>query len=214
MSKEIVTLGAELRNGKGSKDAIRLRSEGRLPGVIYGGEKGAGNVSIHTDKGVTWDLLTKGVRALNIDWKSGKETVLFKDLQYDWTGTNLIHVDYVRVNLSEKISVRVPVELIGTAKGVAGGGVLYTPHLYANVICSPMDIPTSIPLKIGEMEIGSVVHLDDLKFPEGVALDEEQDPRTIVVSVIEAAKEEETATPADFTATPEVIEKGKKEDEE
>ena len=119
---DTVTLKAQVRQQPGSRVAARLRQQGLLPAIIYGHKKEP--VSVALPSHVFVEALHHGHRIFEVDIEGSKDTLLIKDLQYDHLGKNVIHVDLMRVNLSERVKVQVDIELRGTAKGQHDGGVI------------------------------------------------------------------------------------------
>ncbi len=144
--------------------------------------------------------------ALTLDGKA--ENVLVKEVQYDHLGMEVIHVDFARVDLNERVEVTVPLEFKGTPKGEADGGVLQQLVSELEIECVVTNIPDAIRYNVSEMALDSILHLKDIKLPEGVRALQDED--LIVASCKEI--EEEVEEGAADTAEPEVIGK-KKEDE-
>jgi large subunit ribosomal protein L25 len=137
---------------------------------------------------------------------------LISELQWDHLGKALLHADFQRVAVDERVSVTVPIELKGTAPGVTAGGALEQPLHNLRVECLAIAVPESVRVVIGELQIGSAIYVRDLHLPEGVkALD---DPDLIVVQVKAPQVEAEAPAAAEAaeTAEPEVI--GRKAAEE
>src|ERR1700760_4797764 len=113
---------AKPRSELGSRANKRLRDSGQIPGVVYGHKEAV--IAVTLPKKEVVNYLDKGTHlfALNLDGKN--ENVLVKDVQYDHLGLEVLHVDFARVNLDEKVKVTIPLELKGTPKGEADGGVL------------------------------------------------------------------------------------------
>jgi len=204
-------LKAEIREGMGTHATARLRSKGLVPAVVYGHKQEPVTVSLGAH-----DLLEKlhhGSRVLDIQIGKKKETVIFKEVQYDHLGKNIIHVDLMRVSVTENVKVAVPVELKGIAKGTTEGGVVQEHLNKLEVECKVTDIPEVITVSVKELAVGSSIHAGDIILPEGVKL--VSDPKLLVVScsllaVAKAAEEEITEEPQ----APEVITERKKETEE
>ena len=208
MSSQSATVTVESRSQLGSRANKRLRDSGKLPGVIYGHKLDV--VPITLPKKEVVRHLDHGTHlfALNIDGKP--ENVLIKDVQYDHLGIEVLHVDFARVDLNERVDVTVPLEFKGEPKGLAENGVLTQVVAELEVNCVVTNIPDAIRHNISEMGLDSVLHLKDIKLPEGVtAL---QDPELILATVKEIEDEDATADADATSAEPEVIGK-KKEDE-
>ncbi|MEL7239761.1 MAG: 50S ribosomal protein L25, partial [Planctomycetota bacterium] len=109
MSQETITLSAEKRDAQGTRAVRRLRSEGKLPAVVYGHGEGAVNISLPTKETVREINAGHAVFDLNIDGKS--ESVLLKDVQYNYLGDEILHLDFFRVNLGEEVTTDVPLVL-------------------------------------------------------------------------------------------------------
>lgn len=220
---EIPTLKGKQRKASGSREAARLRKAGKLPGIVYGHKLDPVPVTFeYPDVGL---LLEHGEHVVNLDVEGKVEPCLFKDAQYDHLGAKLIHVDLARVDLTERVQVHVEVELRGSPKGVAEGGVLRKGLKSLFVDCLVTNIPKTIRLDVSELGVDDVMHVKDLTLESGLkAMD---DPEAVVVMVreptVKADEELEAAgaasaegaegAAASTAAEPEVIAKGKDEEE-
>ena len=140
---------------------------------------------------------------------------MIRDVQWDHMGKEILHVDFTRVAVDERIIVTVPLELRGTAPGVTAGGVLDQPIHTLSVECLAISIPDSIRVPIGELQIDGVIHVRDLVLPPGVKA--MADPDAIVVHVTQKMEEPEAAAaPVEVPeqAEPEVIGRPAKTEEE
>jgi large subunit ribosomal protein L25 len=211
---ESVLMEVQPRQGRGSHKAAKLRRQGLVPAVVYGHKEATVPVAVSNEE------LHKAVRhgARVLDLKSGGKTekVLIRELQWDHLGHEILHVDFPRISADERIHVTVPIELRGTAPGTtatAGGGVLDQPLHTVPIECLAVNIPESIRVNIGELQIGQAIHVKDLHLPEGVKV--LADPDAIVVQVkAPAAEPEPTAAPAAEMAEPERIGRQKPAEEE
>jgi large subunit ribosomal protein L25 len=213
------TLKAVKRDSRGKNEAVRLRTGGHIPAVVYGGGKEAVALSVdpkvlsrilHSESGVN------SLISLEIDGE-GATRVLVKEYQLEPVKHALLHADFYRVAMDQVIQVTVPIVLKGEAKGVKQqGGVLDFVHREVEIECLPGDIPEHIEIDVSELLIGQSIRLRD------VATDARwkpvSDPDLMLVHVVpaRATAEEEAAvaaapeTPA-AAAEPEVIKKGKTE---
>jgi large subunit ribosomal protein L25 len=117
------------------------------------------------------------------------ETVLVKEVQYDSMGDRIVHIDFIRVSLTEKVEVEVPIVTTGIAIGAVHKGVVDQPLKELEISCLPTEIPGEIRVAINQLDIGMMLHVADLKLPQGVtALN---DPEQVVVTVHPPAVEEE-----------------------
>ena len=143
---EELLLKAEVRERTGSKDAARVRKQGRIPAVVYGHKKET--VAILLDKHNLVEGLHHKHRLMNVQIGRKREKVIVKDLQYDHLGKNVIHVDLMRVDVKELIKVAVPIELKGTAKGTHEGGIVEEQANTLEVECKATVIPESIVVSV------------------------------------------------------------------
>lgn len=203
MAKEVINLAAEKR-ALGTRANRRLRREGHLPGVIYGHKQD--NVAIAVPAKKLRESLNKGAHVFELGMGSLKETVLVKDVQYDHLGSDIIHVDFYRVDLNERVTVTVAVELKGTPAGAEQGGKLQQIMGEIEIECVVTDIPDAIVHNVSSLKLDQALHVSELTMPAGVKAVTDADA---VVAVVHAIKEAEIATlPTEAAATePEVIKK-------
>lgn len=207
MSTQSIRVTAKPRSELGSRANKRLRDAGHLPGVVYGHKEAVVPVTLPKKELVTH--LNRGAHLFELSLDGKSERVLVKDVQYDHLGLEVIHVDFARVSLDEKVEVVVPIELKGVPKGEADGGVLQQIVSELEVECVVTDIPDAVRHNVAEMALNDVLHVRDLKLPAGVkAL---QDGEVIVATVKAIAEEEAAPTAEAGTAEPEVI--GRKAEE-
>ena len=210
MAKQSIQLSAEPRSELGSRANKRIRDKGLVPGVLYGHKEAVVPVTLPKKELTTH--LDRGAHLFDLALDGKTQKVLVKEVQYDHLGLEVIHVDFARVSLDEKVEVTVPIELKGTPKGEDEGGVLQQMMNELEVECLVTDIPDMITANVAEMKVDDVLHVSDLKLPPGVrAL---QDPEQIVAMV--KVIEEEAAAPAAEaeSAEPEVIGRKAEEGEE
>jgi large subunit ribosomal protein L25 len=199
---------AKPRSELGSRANKRLRDAGLIPGVIYGHKEAV--VPVTLPKKETVNHLKHGAHVFDLAVDGKSEKCLVKEVQYDHLGLEVLHVDFARVSLDEKVEVTVPLELKGEPKGEKDGGVLQQVIAELEIECLVTDIPDKITHNVSEMALNDVVHIKELNLPSGVRC--LQDGELIAIQVKEI-KEEEVAPPAEAeTAEPEVI--GKKAEDE
>jgi large subunit ribosomal protein L25 len=207
---ETTKIIANKRDNRGTKKARRLRKQGLVPAVVYGHGEGTVSVSVPRDEFAA--VLRHGQRIVELQTDGNLQTMLIRDIQWDALGQDILHIDFTRVSRDERIQIEVAVELKGTAPGATAGGVLEQVKHTLEVECLAMNVPESIRVPVGELQIGQAIHVKDLKLPEGVKVLE--DPEAIVVHVLQPAAEPEAApTEATETAEPEVIKREKPEEE-
>lgn len=201
---EQVNLNVELRQETGKGVNRRLRSAGKLPGVVYGLGK---NVNIAVDPRPIRKLLTEeGGRNKTLNLKGegveGK-VAMIKEYLVDPVSRNLLHVDLLEIDITKKIDVTVALNFIGKAAGVAEGGVLNIVEREVLVRCLPNAIPKHIDIDVSALTIGDSIHLDQVTLPEGVEKVSQANPT--LVGVVPPTKEEEAAASLTAAAEPEVI---------
>jgi large subunit ribosomal protein L25 len=209
MAVQSAQVAVKERNEKGSRANKRLRDQGLLPGVIYGHKEAV--VAITLPKKEVVNHITHGAHLFDLAIADGKsEKVLIKEVQYDHLGMEVIHVDFARVSLDEKVEVTVPLELKGTPKGEEEGAVLQQIVAELEVECLVTDIPDAIRHNVSDMEKDSVLRIKDLKLPSGVRILQDED--LIVATVKEIVEETAETEVVEGSAEPEVIGKGKEEE--
>jgi large subunit ribosomal protein L25 len=213
----VIALSGKRREGLGKGSARKARQSGEIPAILYGhGEKPvavsigarAFQVALHTHKG--------GNPIVNLAVGGNEFTALIRDAQYDPVSHQVIHLDFQHISLTEKIEVRVPLNFIGLAVGVKdGGGILEAILRDVEVRCLPTAIPAGIDVDVATLNIGDSIHVRDLSIPDVEILN---DPDATLVTVVpptvieeKAAEAVEGAEPS--AAEPEVIAKGKKDEE-
>ena len=206
---EAVHLVAEPRTGRGTQAARRLRRQGLVPAVVYGHKEATLSVALPLED--VEKLIRRGVRVVDLKAGGKEEKAFIREVQWDHLGKDLLHVDFTRVSLDERIVVSVPLEIRGTAPGVTAGGVLDQPLHLLSIECLAISIPESIQVNVGELQLGAAIHVRDLTLPPDVKT--MSDPDAIVVHVTLPAAEPEPAPVAEVpeAAEPEVI--GQKEKE-
>jgi large subunit ribosomal protein L25 len=196
-------LSVKKRSQRGSRECRRLRDQGLVPGNIYGHKQEAIPLSMPAAELVS--LVRSGARVLDLDLEGQVEKVLFREIQWDYLGKEVVHVDLLRVDPNEKLTVEVHVELKGTAPGALGGGVLDHTLRTLTVECLAIQIPESIPVKISALEIGQAIHVRDLEVPPDTKII--NNPDAVVVRVAQPGAEPEAAVAIgeEGPAQPEVI---------
>jgi large subunit ribosomal protein L25 len=183
MPSDTTSLSLTARAPEGSRSARRLRRDGFVPGVIYGGEGEPLHFAV--DARILRNTLAHSGAILEVSIDGGKgEPVLVKDLQRHPVRGEAVHVDLLRVNMSETIHTTVTLELTGAeeAPGTVEGGVLNQETRELNIEALPGDIPDSISFDVSGMEMNATVTLSELNAPQGVTLLD--DPQETVIATI------------------------------
>ena len=179
-----VTNRKELR----AKAAKSLRKKGIVPGVLY--YSGEENVNISIEKSVIFHALQSGQRIFEIDQEGESQYTMIKQLQYHPVTDEIIHIDLMRVRRSEKITISVPLILVGDSIGVKEGGVLSQSLNQIEISCLPTDVPEQIELNIEDLELNSAKSVADLEL-DLEDVDIVTDPSLNIVSITPPASEEE-----------------------
>lgn len=197
-----VILKGELRTQTGTAKTVILRKEGKLPGVMYGHGEETTSLSVNL-RDFTEGIL-HGQRLFHVEISGKTETLLVKDIQYDYLGKDFIHVDFVRVNLAELVSVTVGLKFKGTAAGVSEGGMLDV-HLDAiEVECKVSEMPETITVNVKEIGIGDSIHASDIELPEGAVLKTDAEALILNCHLVAEAKTTEELE-GEMPSGPEVI---------
>ncbi|MGD1914767.1 MAG: 50S ribosomal protein L25 [Phycisphaerales bacterium] len=206
MHEDAPSLTAKKRDRTGSRYSKRLRDRGALPAIVYG--HGQDPMSIEFDAHEANLHFAKGERVFNLKMEGDKdEFVLLQDLQFDHLGTDIIHADFRRVDLSERVEVSVPLEFIGNAKGLkTAGAYLNHPVTELNLECAVTNLPDVLEVDISELDAHEHMTAGEIKLPKPtMKLLTPAD--TVVVGISVKTETEETAEGAevDGEASPEVI---------
>jgi large subunit ribosomal protein L25 len=181
MADETTTLTVAPRTAEGSRSARRLRREGFVPGVVYGG--GGDPLAFQVDARELRHALAHAGAVIRLTLDGQETPVVLKDHQRHPVTGLTTHVDLLRVDLKQKIHATVVLELTGAddAPGVKVGGVLEQVTRELNVEALPNDIPDAIVHDVSAAEIGDTICLDAVTVPSGVVLLD--DPETVIVTV-------------------------------
>ena len=192
------TLKMQKRTESGKGAARRLRTEGLIPGVIYGAGKAPTPVSINAHDLMM--IVKEGgfySRILTTELDGTKEQVLPRELQRDPVKGRYQHLDLLRFDPKKKITVNVPIHVTGDEEspGIEEGGVLQVIRNEVEVLCLASKIPEELQVSVAALEIGDVVRFSDMPLPEGVEITDEED-RTIA-SIVTVREEPEEDLEAD-----------------
>jgi large subunit ribosomal protein L25 len=210
MEKSLL-LKAEIREQTGSGHAAKVRKGGRIPAVVYGHKEKPMAISLDAHNLV--EGLHHGHRVMDVQIGKKQEKMIVKELQYDHLGRDIIHVDLMRVDVTETVKVAVPIELKGTAKGTHEGGVVEIHTNSLEIECKVTDIPEVIVVNVKEIGLGDTLHASDVELPSGVKLVSAPTTLLVTCSLVAAAKTTEELE-AEMPAAPEVIGEVKEEAEE
>jgi large subunit ribosomal protein L25 len=221
--KDIV-VAAEVRASRGKNEAHRTRRAGQIPAVIYGSHKDPVSVSVNPREIAKITRSATGYNTIfNLQIAGGETTpVMVVDQQVDPIRGTLLHADFKRIDLTKRIRVSVPVTTTGEAKGVkVQGGLLEVITRAIEIECLPDDIPEKFVVDVTELMIGQAKRASDVALSGSIKLVSSAD--TVIAHAV-ALRAEEVAAPTEAAAAtpvagataaaePEVIKKGKKEEE-
>ncbi len=206
---EIAKLEVHPRSGTGTAAARKLRRDGIVPGNIFGHKQDAQPVQMPAE--TVRAVLAKGARVVELSIGGKAEPALVSEVQWDTFALHLLHVDFMRVDPNERVKLKVPVHLRGTAPGALAGGVVEQPHHELTIECLAIEVPNELLVKIGHLNIGDFIHVSEItELPPGVHIVDA--PETVVVHIVKP-REEVLVTPDAAAAEPELIGKKPKEGE-
>lgn len=210
MSDLTIDVHKRERTGKGG--SRESRRNGMIPGVVYGG--GKDSVPIQLDRKTFVELMNKKAEGENPVFllkltDSGQERhAILRDLQRDPVSRMVIHLDFQRIDMNQKVHVTVPIELVGTAVGVkTEGGLLEFITRELKIESLPADIPGHINVDIAGLHVGQHIEAGAIELPKGVTLFD--DAEKVIVTIGHVRTEE---AGSEDRAEPEVIKRSKTED--
>ncbi len=210
-------LKAVLREEKGGNHVKRLRKSGWIPCVIYGKKEDNLALKVESRELIRFMHSLSSDHAmikLNVDGE--KQDVMLQDVQYHPFRNEILHVDFHKVAMDEKLTTSVVIEVVGDSKGVAAGGVLEHIMRELTVECFPKDLPSYIEIDITDVEVGHSIHVGDIAVPEGVKFLD--DPAKPVISVLaprihdEVTGEEAEVIEEETSSEPQLIRKREQEE--
>ncbi|MBD2848313.1 50S ribosomal protein L25/general stress protein Ctc [Paenibacillus sp. IB182496] len=185
-----ITLQVEEREAVTKGQLRQLRSQGKVPGVVYGSKIKETTALSIDEKQLAALLKSQPNAILDIKLKAtGKQPVMIHDIQRDALSRQVMHIDLHQINMNEKITTTVRVETTGEAAGEQEGGILQLMLHELEVTCLPSDIPESVEVDVSALQIGENIQVQDLKLPKGVEAASEA--HLVVATVLLPQKEEE-----------------------
>lgn len=163
------TLNAQARTDLGKGASRRLRHSLNVPAVVYGGNKDAQSVTIlakELAKLFENEAAYSHVIELNVD--GTKQNVIVKAMQRHPAKQFIMHADFIRVVAGQKLTAQVPVHFVGEEAPIKKGGEISHVEAQIEVSCEAKDLPEFIEVDLSKAEIGTIIHLSDLKAPKGV----------------------------------------------
>ena len=220
-----IVIEVEAREGRGSSEAGRLRRQGMVPSVVYGGGKPPAAIAVEEHK--IRELL-KGAAGentiflLKLKGTDEERLAMIKELQVDRIGGKFIHIDFIRITRGHKLTVKMPVELVGDCVGVRHGGRVDFVSRDLEIEILPREMFDKFVLDISELDVGEHLSAADLEsqLPENAKFLEDLSRVVVVIEIPRVVEEEEAEELGEeelVTAEaeePEIIGKGKAEEEE
>ena len=160
MTSSYYKLDISSRNKTGAKESKIARKNGLVPGVLY--YSGEEAISISIEKSILLRAMNSGQRIFEINQDGESQYTMLKQVQYHPVTDEVIHIDLMRVRRSEKMTISVPIVLVGDAIGVKEGGVLSQSLTQVEISCYPTDVPEHIDLKIDDLEINAALSVCDI----------------------------------------------------
>ena len=165
-------LNVQSRDELGKSASRRLRRSGRIPGTVYGANKEPQSISLSHDDvlhRLDHEAFYSSILTINFDAES--QQVVLKDLQRHPYKSEILHIDFLRIDEKQKITMRVPLHFTNEhlCAGVkTGGGVVSRILTELEISCLPKDLPEFIDVDLADVELGDTVHISDIELPEGV----------------------------------------------
>jgi large subunit ribosomal protein L25 len=210
------TLNATPRSDVGKGAARKLRSSLRIPGVVYGHHREATPLAIDArELEKLLGSIAPGTTVVELNLGGRMSKTLIREIQRHPFKRQVLHIDFQELVAGEKITVNVPILLVGTAAGVQDGGTVEEVMREVSIEVDPANIPNHFEIDISALGINDSVHVSDIKVPEGVEILEDLEATVAVVAPPRV--EEEPAAPVEgaveAAAEPELIRKTKDEEE-
>ena len=210
MATSYYKLEIENRKSVGKKATKEIRRAGKIPSVLY--YKGEKPVSISIDKQLLNQAIKSDQRIYEVEIDSESQYVMIKEAQYHPITDEIIHVDFMRVRRSEKMTISVPITLVGKPAGVTEGGILSQSMTQIEISCFPTNVPESIEVNVDHLDINSSVSVGDVTVDdEDIEIISASD--LSIASVIPPAVEEEPVIAEEEALDEEAVD-GESPDEE
>lgn len=210
------SLSATRRTGTGKGAARTLRREGKIPGVIYGHKREPQALAVAArDLEKLLDTISADNTVIELAIEGANARALIREIQRHPFKRQILHVDFQEVVAGEKMTVRIPLRLVGTPVGVRlGGGIVDHTLRELTISVDPSNIPNHIDVDVSDLGLGESIHVSQVPVPSGATVEDEPDAAVVVIATpraaIEAAATGETPAPTE----PEVLRAKKPEEGE
>jgi len=186
---ETQQLQVKIRKDTGSLKSRKNRKSGLIPAILYGHKQE--NLKLLLNEKEFAKALDTDAKMVNLTWNGTEEIAIIKDVQFDTFGKKILHVDFVRIALTERVTTHVPVVLYGTSQGVKEGGILDHAMKEVEIECLPTEIPKNIRINISGLTIGETIHIKDMELPVNTK-EEEISSEPEIISARKPEKEEDS----------------------
>ncbi|KTG17762.1 MULTISPECIES: 50S ribosomal protein L25/general stress protein Ctc [unclassified Guyparkeria] len=220
MSKETFKIEASVRDDLGKGASRRLRREGNVPAIVYGGKKAPVSLTINHNellKHLDHEAFFSHILELNVDGET--DEVVLRDLhRHPYKNTVVLHADFQRITRGQKMRMNVPLHFENReeSKGAKAGGVVSVIHNEVEIECLPRQLPEYLTIDLADLDVNESIHLSEIKLPEGIsipelALGEEHDVAVVAIHPPKVEKEEEPEEAEEPEAAGGEEEKGEEE---
>jgi len=199
---------AEARTGSGRSSSRQLRRTGRVPAIVYGGGKDPSAVTLDGNS-LSHQMALESFYTSILNLKVGKDLqpVVVKDVQRHPAKSSVMHLDFQRVVEDEELTLTVPIHFIGEAVAIGvkdQGGVIDHAITDVEITCLPANLPEYLEIDVSAMQLNEILHLSDIKYPEGVRSTQlAHGHDSPVVAIHPPRREEVEAAPGEAEAAPE-----------
>ncbi len=213
-----ISMNAKKRDELSKGQLNQLRRDGFIPCVLYGHKVKPTSLVVELKEFIS-ALKQSNIINITLDKKNDATKVLIKEIQYDYLSTSIIHADFQQIKAGEKISVEIPIELTGEPEGIHHGGRLDQVLHQMKIESLPKHLPDKLIVDVSSLNLDESLSIADIIFPAGVKA-VNLDAGTVVAAVVpikmtdEETDKEVVASTEGSSQEPEVIAKGKKEEEE
>ena len=198
MSQETFKIEASVRDDLGKGASRRLRREGNIPAIVYGGKKPPVSLTINHNellKHLDHEAFFSHILELNVDGET--DEVVLRDLhRHPYKNTVVLHADFQRITRGQKMRMHVPLHFENReeSKGAKAGGVISVIHNEIEIECLPRQLPEYLTIDLADLDVNEAVHLSEIKLPEGIsipelALGEEHDVAVVAIHPPKVEKE-------------------------
>ena len=209
MGASYYKLDIEHRKVVGKKATKALRKGGKVPSVLY--YKGEEPLSLYVDKQLLYKAMKSDQRIYEIDINSESQYVMIKEIQYHPVTDEVIHLDFMRVRRSEKITISVPIILVGKSIGVTEGGILTQSMKQIEISCYPTNVPDHIEVNIDDLVLNASISVADISIDDGDV--EIISPDNLNVASVVTPREEEELVLSDEDESGEATESAEGDEE-